>query len=167
MDLVLKAYRFGDTKHKGQVRKVSGSDYISHPIAVSYIVATHKKSKHLEELIAAAILHDTLEDTDTTFEELVREFTPLIASLVFELTNDEVILGVYGKLEYQKKKLVGMSSYGLVLKLADRLHNVSDHPSSKVKSDTLDLMWFLANNRKLTNTQKTLVKKIMEVCSTQ
>jgi (p)ppGpp synthase/HD superfamily hydrolase len=163
MNIVLKAYRFGDLKHKGQVRKVSGADYISHPIAVSYVVAAHKKSKHLEELLAAAILHDTLEDTDTSFEELAREFTPLVASLVLELSSDKEEISRMGKLSYLKKKLIGLSSYGLVLKLADRLHNVSDSPTDKMKADTLELMKFLKKNRKLSNTQTVLVEKIVEM----
>ena len=163
MNIVLKAYRFGDLKHNGQIRKVSGADYISHPIAVSYVVAAHKRSKHLEELLAAAILHDTLEDTDTSFEELAREFTPLVASLVLELSSDKKEISRVGKLAYLKKKLIGLSSYGLVLKLADRLHNMSDHPTDKMKADTLELMNYLKDNRKLSNTHAVLVEKIIEL----
>ena len=82
-NLIFKAIQFATKKHKGQFRKVSNSEYISHPVAVSYLVASFKKSKNLDELICACLLHDTLEDTDTDFVELAKEFTPLIASLVF------------------------------------------------------------------------------------
>jgi (p)ppGpp synthase/HD superfamily hydrolase len=165
MSMILKAYRFGDEKHFGQKRKFTGVDYISHPIAVSYIVATYKKSKHLEELIVAAILHDTLEDTDTTFDEIAREFTPLVATLVFELSSDKDEIARIGKTAYLKKKLVGMSSWGLILKLADRLNNMSDKPTDKMKIDTLEIMEHLCANRKLTNAQTELVKAIVDVCS--
>lgn len=164
MSWVLKAYRFADAKHAGQVRKFSGEDYISHPIAVSYIVASYKKSKHLDELVAAAILHDVLEDTDTTFEELAREFTPLIASLVYELKSDKEEIKRVGKTAYLQKKMCAMSSYALVLKLADRLHNMSDAPTDKMKSDTVEIIEYLMLNRKLTKPQELLAHKILHIC---
>jgi len=160
MNLVIKALNFAKAKHAGQVRKVSRSEYYLHPVAVSYIVANYKSSTQLVELLAAALLHDTLEDTDTSFVELASEFTPLVASLVLELSNDAEKIKKLGKLEYQKKKCVGMSNYGLVIKLADRLHNISDSPTEKMISDTKELLNFLKINRKLTNTQVELVQEI-------
>lgn len=165
MKLVLKALKFATQKHQGQVRKGSGLDYVTHTIAVSYILAAFKRSKHFEELIVAAILHDTLEDTDTTFIELATEFTPLVASLVLELSNDEEQIKLLGKLAYHKKKLVGMSSYGLVIKLADRLHNVSDQPTEKMVIETIELMEHLKENRRLSGTQFKLVEEILRVCN--
>ena len=160
MNLVIKALGFAKAKHSGQVRKVSGSEYYLHPVAVSYIVACYKRSKHLDELLAASLLHDTLEDTDTTFVELATEFTPLVASLVLELSNDVERIKEVGKLEYQKKKFVGISNYGLIIKLADRLHNVSDSPTTKMIADTQEMMAFLKINRTLTGTQTQLVQEI-------
>lgn len=165
MKLILDAIQYGNEKHAGQIRKGSGDAYITHPIAVSYIIAAYKRSKKLPELLAAAILHDTLEDTDATFIELATRFTPLVASLVLELTNDEDQITKIGKLEYQKKKLVSMSSYGLVIKLADRMHNVSDQPSEKMVTETLDLMRHLTENRKLTQTHLEMVKEIVCICN--
>jgi (p)ppGpp synthase/HD superfamily hydrolase len=163
-NLIVKAIKFGTTKHDGQVRKGSGHPYISHPIAVSYIVASVKRSKHFHELLIAAILHDTLEDTDTTFTELAVEFTPLVASLVLECTNDESEIARVGKLEYQKKKVLGMSSYGLIIKLADRLHNVSDQPSAKMITETGELIKFLQTSRRLSATHKQLIDSILLYC---
>lgn len=57
MNLVLKAIKFADLKHEGQVRKGSGEKYVTHPVAVSYLVSVYKQSKRLDELIVAAILH--------------------------------------------------------------------------------------------------------------
>lgn len=164
MSMVLKAIQFGINKHQGQTRKVSGADYISHPITVSYLVTTYKKSKRLDELVVAAILHDTLEDTNTSFIELASEFTPLVASLVLELTNDQNQIDICGKLEYQKKKLVGMSSYGLIIKLVDRLHNISDFPTDRMIGETIFLMTHLQKNRKLSKTHKTIIKDILILC---
>lgn len=163
--LILDAIQYGNEKHAGQIRKGSGDAYITHPIAVSYIIAAYKRSKKLPELLAAAILHDTLEDTDATFIELATRFTPLVASLVLELTNDEEQIAKVGKLEYQKKKLVSMSSYALIVKLADRMHNVSDQPSEKMIVETLDLMRHLTENRKLTQTHLEMVKEIVCICN--
>lgn len=167
MLLVLKAHRFSDAKHAGQVRKGSGHPYASHPLAVSYIVAAFKQSKRLEEILCACILHDTLEDTDTTFQELAAEFTPLVASLVLELTNDPEQVAQLGKLEYQKKKLVGLSSYGLVIKLADRLHNIRDSPSLSMVEDTVKLMLHLRMKRNLTKPQTLLLVEIERECAEQ
>lgn len=163
--MLLKALNFSKRKHHGQIRKGSGAAYVTHPVAVSYLVAAYKRSKHLDELLVAALLHDTLEDTNTTFVELASNFTALVASLVLELSNDPVQIKKVGKLEYQKKKIVGMSSYGLIIKLADRLHNVSDHPTAKMIADTIVLLDYLKKNRKLSNTHKALVEDILKICN--
>lgn len=163
--LVLKAMQFAEKYHDKQTRKGSGLPYFYHPITVALIVASFKKSKHLSELLCAASLHDGLEDTTLTFEQVAREFTPLVASLVQELTNDEEEIARIGKLEYHKKKLLGISSYALYIKLADRLHNVFDQPSEKMVRETLELMEHLKKNRKLTKGQKAMVAEIISVCT--
>lgn len=162
---VLKATRFADRKHAGQVRKSSGADYASHPLAVSYLVAAFKRSRRLEDLLCACILHDVLEDTDTTFIELAQEFGPLVASLVQELTNDPEQIAAVGKAEYQRKKLLGISSYGLVIKLADRLHNIGDSPRHQTVLDTIELMRALRAGRRLSPTHELLVTEIEAVCA--
>lgn len=163
MELVRKAFEFANRKHEGQVRKVSKLPYVGHPVAVSYIVSAHKRSKHLPELLAASLLHDTLEDTDTTFVELATEFGALVASLVQELSNDSVKIAEVGKLVYQKNKMRGMSSYGLVIKLADRLSNLQDNPTQKMLSESRDLVNYVKGVRKLSKTQLTLINDIEEV----
>lgn len=161
---VLEAINFSNARHAGQVRKGSGDPYITHPIAVSYILAAFKQSKNLIALICAAILHDVLEDTKTTYAELVEKFGVLVASLVQELTDDPVEKARLGKLEYQKRKLLKLTSYALVLKLCDRLHNVSDQPTEKTRRDTLALMDHLVANRKLSRPQAALVADIRVLC---
>jgi (p)ppGpp synthase/HD superfamily hydrolase len=159
-NLLLKAMLFANKKHKGQYRKFDNSPYITHPMAVSYIVSSFKKSKHLEEILCACWLHDTLEDCDVTFIELARMFTPLVASLVFELTSDNAEIKRLGKHVYLMVKMVGISSYALIIKLADRLHNVSDHPTEKTLTETRAILDYLEKNRKLSKTHKAIIKEI-------
>lgn len=164
-NMILKAVRFAELKHSNQTRKSSGHPYVVHPVVGSYIVSKFKSSKHISELIVAFILHDTLEDTDTTFQELSEEFTPLVASLVMELTSDENEIKRIGKNEYLKKKMVGISSWALVLKLVDRLINICDTPKPQYVMDTIDLIKHLKVKRNLTNTQKSIIEEIEVVCN--
>jgi (p)ppGpp synthase/HD superfamily hydrolase len=163
--MIFDAIIFANEKHEGQTRKGNGLPYITHPLAVSYLVAKFKKSKHLIELVVASILHDTIEDTNTTFAELAKRFTPLVASLVFELTSDKLEIARIGKLEYLKKKMVGMSSYALLLKLLDRLHNISSGPTEKTVHDTVEILQHIAKKRKLTKPQKQVAHEITLLCA--
>lgn len=161
--LVIKAFLFANERHSGQTRRGTNIPYVMHPLAVSYIVTEFKTSKHLSELIAAALLHDLLEDTDTTAEEISEHFTPLVASLVVELTSDRKAILQIGKFCYLKEKLLVLSDYALYIKLADRLHNISDNPTNKTLSDTSLLITHLIENRKLTLSQLRLIHNIVQV----
>lgn len=162
---VIEAIEFGKKHHKGQKRKGSGLPYITHPVAVSYLLAKYKVSRNLEELIIAAILHDLLEDSSVTFAMIQRKFGPLVASLVLELTNDPEQIAKLGKLEYQIRKLIGISSWALVIKLVDRLHNISDQPTDKMVQDTLLLLTALRENRKLSKTHERIIVDIEALCA--
>lgn len=161
--MYLKALEFAAKKHEGQVRRGNGIPYVCHPISVAYILQTHKESKVIDELMCAAVLHDTLEDTDTNFDELQKEFSPLIASLVLELTSDPEQIKEIGKNEYLIKKMCGMSSYALVIKLADRLSNVRDNPSDSYCVDTENMIEALSNRRMLSASQESLIREIERV----
>jgi (p)ppGpp synthase/HD superfamily hydrolase len=164
---VIKAFLFANERHTGQIRRGNGVPYIMHPLAVSYIVAEFKTSKHLHELIAAALLHDLLEDTDTTIEEISEHFTPLVASLVLELTSDRDAILQMGKFCYLKDKLLTLTDYALYIKLADRLHNISDAPTDKMLSDTSLLLTHLIENRTLTVSQKRIIRSIIQILETK
>ncbi len=86
MNLEERALAFAKAAHESinQRRKYSNESYIVHPIAVAEIVKT---VKHTDEMIAAALLHDTVEDTDTTVEDIDREFGDEVADLVYWLTD--------------------------------------------------------------------------------
>jgi guanosine-3',5'-bis(diphosphate) 3'-pyrophosphohydrolase len=165
--LVLKAIQFASEKHKGQVRRGSGLPYVTHPIIVMELVQKYKgTSKHIDELKCAALLHDTLEDTDCTYQEIEREFGPLTASLVMELTSDDVMVKKLGKNEYLKLKMSRMSQYAFTLKLLDRLSNILDQPGESYAKKTIKLISFLREERKeLTERQIGIMNDIQDACN--
>src|SRR5579875_2196283 len=121
--LIERAYEAAARCHAGQSRK-SGDPYITHPLAVATILAELGMN---HETIAAALLHDTVEDTPYTLGELRRDFGDEIAMLVDGVTKlDRVKYGEAAQAETVRKMVVAMSrDIGvLVIKLADRLHNM-------------------------------------------
>lgn len=121
-DLIKLAADFATLKHKGQIRKFGKMPYISHPSTVADLVTKYSGSA---EMIAAAWLYDTLEDTNTSEEELREKFGDKVANLVVEISSPE-ISDKSQKGKYLADKMNTMSSEALTIKLADRLNNVSD-----------------------------------------
>ena len=124
MDLIERAYRYADGKHKDQLRK-SGEPYIIHPLAVAEIVAEIGLDS---DAIAAALLHDCLEDTDASFEEISRLFGETIAELVegvTKLTRVQYSTMEEQQMENLRKMFMAMSKdiRVILIKIADRLHN--------------------------------------------
>ena len=120
--LVQRAFEVAKRAHEGQFRR-SGEPYITHPIAVAGILAELGVG---HTTVAAALLHDTVEDTDYSLDELSRDFGPEIAMLVDGVTKlDKVKYGDSAQSETVRKMVVAMSKdiRVLVIKLADRLHN--------------------------------------------
>ena len=113
-------------KHGNQLRKFSYSLYYTHPIAVACLVMKYKKSHKIDFLVKAAFGHDLREDTDTTEEEIEARWGWQVLSLIQELTTNEEEKNKVGKAEYLASKMSTMSSWALVIKLCDRLHNVMD-----------------------------------------
>lgn len=121
-----KALRFAFIKHENQTR-INGEPYINHPVEVAtYVENYFKNDKNVDALKAVAYLHDTIENTDTTYEEIAYNFNYFIASLVLELTNDEFMKKSLTKRVYLTYKMANMSKYALSIKLLDRLANVKD-----------------------------------------
>jgi GTP diphosphokinase / guanosine-3',5'-bis(diphosphate) 3'-diphosphatase len=121
--LIERAYDVAARQHAGQVRK-SGDPFITHPLAVATILAELGMPA---ETLCAALLHDTIEDTDYTLDELRREFGDDVAALVDGVTKlDKVKYGEAAQAETVRKMVVAMSRdiRVLVVKLADRLHNM-------------------------------------------
>ena len=116
------AYAVAERAHRGQLRK-SGDPYITHPVAVATILAELGMTT---PTLVAALLHDTVEDTDYSLDQLRKEFGPEVAMLVDGVTKlDKVTYGDAAQAETVRKMVVAMSRdiRVLVIKLADRLHN--------------------------------------------
>lgn len=122
--LIARAFRFAERAHKGQKRK-SGEAYFEHPLATAEILHRWRMD---ETTIAAALLHDTVEDTEATLEEVRKEFGADVAFLVDGVTKLGHIKyrGAQGKIENLRKLIFSISQDLRVvfIKLADRLHNM-------------------------------------------
>ena len=161
-----QALKFATKAHAGQTRS-DGSDYIRHPERVAAIVKQFKQSHNLDALMSAAYTHDTIEDTNTTKEDLEKLFGALVASLVQELTSDKEEIAKVGKTEYLSQKMKKMTSYALVIKLADRLDNVSDLKTAKnaawrekYKKETLAVLNYIEKERVLSKTHMKIITAI-------
>ena len=134
-DMVRKAYRFADQAHLGQMRK-SGEPYITHPIAVAALCTEWKLDA---QALAAALLHDAMEDCGVTKPELIERFGAPVAELVDGLTKLEKLefnTREENQAESFRKMLLAMARdvRVILIKLADRTHNMrtmSDMPRSK------------------------------------
>lgn len=123
--LVLKALAFAADKHRDQRRKnVEASPYINHPIELASVL-WHIGGVTDAVVIAAAILHDTVEDTDTTPEELVENFGKQITDIVLEVTDDQMLPPVLRK-RLQVLKAPHKTHMAKLVKLADKICNLRD-----------------------------------------
>ena len=100
------------------------SPYINHPIALARLLVCEAAERD-SSILAAALLHDTVEDTDTTFEELEQEFGPTIASIVREVTDDKS-LPKEDRKRLQVEHAASASRQAQAVKLADKICNVRD-----------------------------------------
>ena len=159
---VQKALSFAAEKHRDQIRKVSKLPYIIHPMSVALFL--YEFGIQRREMICAAILHDVLEDTDATVEDIKVEFGNVVAKLVNELTTDKNDIKLFaGKNEYLIRNMAEyMSGRALTIKLCDRLSNVSDNPTEKYVADTKIMMQRLPLERiwALTPTHDKIIDKI-------
>lgn len=153
-----RAYHVAERAHRGQFRK-SGDPYITHPVSVATILAELGSPK---EVLAAALLHDTVEDTDYSLDRLRHEFGDEIAQLVDGVTKlDKLTYGEAAQAETVRKMIVAMSRdiRVLLIKLADRLHNartwkyVSASSAERKAKETLEIYAPLAHRLGL-NTMK-------------
>lgn len=160
------AYIFAKQKHEGQVRK-DGNAYIHHPIKVAELINKYF-SNHLKinELISAAYLHDVVEDTDTTIDEIKQKFGEHVASLVNGVTNNKKQKNIMGKTNYLCKKMLNMDDDVLNLKLCDRLANVLDLNNApvdfaeKYEIETIVIINYLLTNKTVTDIQREIIKEI-------
>ena len=153
VDLITKAFNFARQAHKG-VRRLSGEPYIMHPIAVAQIACSEIGLGSTS--ICSALLHDVVEDTDYTVEDIENMFGPKIAQIVDGLTK--ISGGIFGEqasaqAENFKKLLLTMNEdiRVILIKIADRLHNMrtlDSQPANKqykIAGETLYLYAPLAH----------------------
>ena len=127
--LILEAASFAADKHRMQRRKdAQASPYINHPLSLAAIL-TKEGGIEDAKVIAAALLHDTVEDTETSIEEIEARFGNRVASIVAEVTDDKSL----DKAERKRLQVVKASSKSTgakLIKLADKISNLRDLTSS-------------------------------------
>lgn len=134
--LILDAATFAAQKHRNQRRKdADASPYINHPLALADILAREGGIDDARTL-AAALLHDTIEDTETTVEELEARFGKRVAAIVVEVTDDKSLPKDERK-RLQIAKAASKSHEAKVVKLADKISNLRDLASAP-PADWLD-----------------------------
>ena len=148
--IIEKAYRTAEQHHQGQKRK-SGDPFITHPLAVTTILAELGMTP---PTLCAALLHDTVEDTTYTLDQVVSDFGDEIAQLVDGVTKlDKVRYGASAQAETIRKMIVAMARdiRVLVIKLADRLHNMRtlrylrQEKRERIATETLEIYAPLAH----------------------
>lgn len=157
-DLIRRAYELADAAHKGQ-KRVSGEDYISHPLAVAKILT----DLQIDDItISAAILHDVVEDTTHTLDEMRERFGEEVAMLIDGVTK-------LGRIQYKSKEEQQLESYRkmflamakdirvIMIKLADRLHNMRtlkymrEDKQKRIARETIEIYAPLANRLGISN----------------
>ena len=157
-DLIRRAYELADAAHKGQ-KRVSGEDYISHPLAVAKILT----DLQIDDItISAAILHDVVEDTTHTLDEMRELFGEEVAMLIDGVTK-------LGRIQYKSKEEQQLESYRkmflamakdirvIMIKLADRLHNMRtlkymrEDKQKRIARETIEIYAPLANRLGISN----------------
>jgi GTP diphosphokinase / guanosine-3',5'-bis(diphosphate) 3'-diphosphatase len=125
LQLILKAAQFAARKHRDQRRKdAAASPYINHPLTLANILREEGKVEDAI-VIAAALLHDTIEDTETTYEELRGQFGDEIAEIVAEVTDTKWMKKASRK-RLQISKAARASTGAKLVKLADKISNLRD-----------------------------------------
>jgi len=163
--LKITAFEYATEKHAGQTRS-DGSEYIAHPCRVADTIMDYAPDNFT--IFNAALLHDTLEDTDATYDEILELFGKSVADLVLELTSDPLEIKRIGKTEYLIAKMCNMSDDALTVKLADRLDNVQDLKTAKseawrakYKKSSLEIMTALVAHRSISPFQSQLITEIL------
>ena len=165
-----KAWNFAKEAHKGQIRKFVNKPYFgAHVVKVNGIVKQYTTE---EDILCAALLHDTVEDCfedpDVGYHILEQEFGKRVADIVMELTSskEDIDDNYNSKADYLIVKMIHMTDDALIIKLADRLQNISDAFTAserfrnKYFQETVQIMDELEGHRRYNRVQGLLVNQI-------
>ena len=119
--LIQRAIQFALIAHKDQFRKGDGAPYIIHPIEVGIILG---RFNPIDSIIAAGILHDTIEDADATHKDLARRFGFIVADIVRDVTEGDKTLPWRERKEIALEHARKMPARSLMVKMADKIHNL-------------------------------------------
>lgn len=165
MDLVNKAKKFAEKAHEGQLRKYTNEPYINHPIAVARIVQVVCSDEYI---LAAALLHDVVEDTETTTEDISKEFGQRIADIVSDLTDVSKLKDGNRKIRkaIDRQHTAKACKEAKIIKLADLIDNresIEKHDPDFAKvymSEFLNLLNVLEGvNDELFNQAQSILKE--------
>jgi len=156
LSLILRALAFAAHKHRDQRRKdPSASPYINHPIALANVLRNEGGIRSAE-VICAALLHDTIEDTETTPEEITAAFGPRICAIVQEVTDDKKLPKAVRK-HLQIVHAAHASREAKLVKLADKICNLRDI------ADQAPANWPLARQQQYFDWAKRVVDRLRGV----
>ena len=164
-----EAWNFAKELHTGQIRKFIGTPYFD--AHVQKVNGTVKQYTRDEDLLCAALLHDTIEDcfddAEVGYHVIEEKFGKRVADLVMELTSSKEDMEDYdSKADYLMVKMIHMSNDALIIKLADRLQNISDAFTASAKfrnkyfQETIKIMDELEKNRRYNRIQALLAGQI-------
>lgn len=172
MGMINDAIKFASARHIKQTRKFNFQPYITHPREVALILLSVLPEID-SEVITAAVLHDVVEDTyedpKVGSHEIELRFGKRVRGLVEELTTDVSEKSILGKKKYLSKKMNEMSSDALLIKLADRYHNVEGLLDPETDIDFVKRYWaetvYIIDNLRsdLTDTHELLIGNINEL----
>ena len=157
LKLLIKALAFATHKHRSGKRKnVAKSPYINHPISVADILCNEAHVTDIS-VICAALLHDTVEDTETTAEELINKFGQQISDIVMDVTDDKTIEDKQRRKQLQIEHAAHISDPAKLVKLADKISNLRD-VANDPPSD-----WSLARRREYFDWAKRVIDELRGV----
>lgn len=169
-NILTAARRFAAERHAEQKRKFTDEPYVTHLEGTARLLWEAKTDAASEDY-AAALLHDVVEDTPTTLEEVGRSFGVVVMSLVGELTVNKELKEQMGKKSYMSMSVNTMTSRAFTIKLCDRLHNITTLLDRRVPKSFTKWYWVETNyildnlNRNVNDEQKRLVKRMRSTLS--
>lgn len=166
---IKKAHDFVVEAHGTQKRKYIDVPYLVHLEETAQLLHEITEGTVHSDMYIAALLHDVVEDTDVTLQDVGREFGKRVMDLVEELTNDEVAKKAEGKKPYLSKKLNTMSKDAFLIKLCDRFSNVSGLENRAIPRDFVK--WYIREtqyildhlDREIDDTEKFMLNKIAKI----